>query len=127
MHIIITKGDGTESVFECPLQPSSPILNLKRDREWKAISVIGDSASVKEAFVDNISYRQEWDSAVILDDGTETTEIQTRDLSDYCIAGDVVDTRDGNITVYMGKKTQVEILMEENAALLFENLTGEEF
>lgn len=127
MHIIITKGDGTESVFECPLQPSSPISNLKRDREWKAISVIGDSASVKEAFVDNISYRQEWDSTVILDDGTETTEIQTRDLSDYCIAGDVVDTRDGNITVYMGKKTQVEILMEENAALLFENLTGEEF
>ena len=127
MHIIITKGDGTESVFECPLQPSSPISNLKRDREWKAISVIGDSASVKKAFVDNISYRQEWDSTVILDDGTETKEIQTRDLSDYCIAGDVVDTRDGNITVYMGKKTQVEILMEENAALLFENLTGEEF
>ena len=127
MHIIITKGDGTESVFECPLQPSSPISNLKRDREWKAISVIGDSASVKKAFVDNISYRQEWDSTVILDDGTETTEIQTRDLSEYCIAGDVVDTRDGNITVYMGKKTQVEILMEENAALLFENLTGEEF
>lgn len=127
MHIIITKGDGTESVFECPLQPSSPISNIKRDRDWKAISIVGDSASVKEAFVDNISYRQEWDSTVILDDGTETKEIQKRDLSDYCIAGDVVDTRDGNITVYMGKKTQVEILMEENAALLFENLTGEEF
>ena len=113
MHIIITKGDGTESVFECPLQPSSPISHIKRDRDWKAISIVGDSASVKEAFVDNISYRQEWESLVILEDGTETTEIQTRDMSEYCIAGDIVDTRDGNITIYMGKKMEIELLRDE--------------
>ena len=113
MQIIITNVDGTESVFECPLQPSSPISNMKRDRDWKAISVVGDSASVKEAFVDGIVYRQEWESLVILEDGTETTEIQTRDMSEYCIAGDIVDTRDGNITVYMGKKTELELLRDE--------------
>lgn len=113
MQIIITNLDGTEKRFECPLQSTSPISNIKRDREWKAISVIGDFSSVKEAFVDNISYRQEWDSVVMLDDGTETTEIQTRDMSEYCVAGDIVDTRDGNITIYMGRKTEIELLRDE--------------
>lgn len=124
MQIIITNLDGTEKRFECPLQSTSPISNIKRDREWKAISVIGDFSSVKEAFVDNISYRQEWESVVILDDGTETTEIQKRDLSDYCVAGDVVDTRDGNVTVYMGRKTEVEKLREQVEVL--DVLLGEE-
>lgn len=113
MQIIITKVDGAESVFDCPLQPTSPISNMKRDREWKAISVVGELASVKEAFVDDITYRQEWESVVVLDDETETTEIQTRDLSEYCVAGDIVDTRDGNITIYMGKKTEIELLRDE--------------
>lgn len=113
MQIIITNADGTERTFDCPVQPSSPISNMKRDREWKAISVVGDSASVKEAFVDGIVYRQEWESLVILEDGTETTEIQTRDMSEYCIAGDIVDTRDGNITIYMGKKMEIELLRDE--------------
>lgn len=45
----------------------------------------------------------------------------------YCVAGDIVDTRDGKIIVYMGKKTELEVLEEENARLLFENLTGEAF
>ena len=124
MQIIITNADGTERTFECPVQPAAPILNLTRGREWKSIAVIGTADEVKAAFVDGITYRQQWESAIIAEDGTQTTETQTRDLSDYCVAGDVVDTRDGNVTVYMGRKTEVEKLREQVDVL--DVLLGEE-
>ena len=124
MQIIITNADGTERTFDCPVQPAAPISNLTRGREWKSIAVIGTAAEVKAAFVDGITYRQQWESAVIAEDGTQTTETQTRDLSDYCVAGDVVDTRDGNVTVYMGRKTEVEKLREQVDVL--DVLLGEE-
>ena len=124
MQIIITNADGTERSFDCPVQPAAPISNLTRGREWKSIYVIGTADEVKAAFVDGITYRQQWESAIIAEDGTQTTETQTRDLSDYCVAGDVVDTRDGNVTVYMGRKTEVEKLREQVDVL--DVLLGEE-
>ena len=124
MQIIITNADGTERTFDCPVQTAAPIANLTRGREWKSISVIGTADEVKAAFVDGITYRQQWESAIIAEDGTQTTETQTRDLSDYCVAGDVVDTRDGNVTVYMGRKTEVEKLREQVEVL--DVLLGEE-
>lgn len=124
MQIIITNADGTERAFDCPVQPAAPILNLTRGREWKSIAVVGTANEVKAAFVDGITYRQQWESAIIAEDGTQTTETQTRDLSDYCVAGDVVDTRDGNVTVYMGRKTEVEKLREQVEVL--DVLLGEE-
>ena len=124
MQIIITNADGTERSFDCPVQPAAPISNLTRGREWKSIAVIGTADEVKAAFVDGITYRQQWESAIITEDGTQTTETQTRDLSDYCVAGDVVDTRDGNVTVYMGRKTEVEKLREQVDVL--DVLLGEE-
>ena len=124
MQIIITNADGTERAFDCPVQPAAPISNLTRGREWKSIAVIGTADEVKAAFVDGIVYRQQWESAIIAEDGTQTTETQTRDLSDYCVAGDVVDTRDGNVTVYMGRKTEVEKLREQVEVL--DVLLGEE-
>lgn len=124
MQIIITNADGTERTFDCPVQPAAPISNLTRGREWKSIAVIGTADEVKAAFVDGITYRQQWESVIIAEDGTQTTETQTRDLSDYCVAGDVVDTRDGNVTVYMGRKTEVEKLREQVEVL--DVLLGEE-
>ena len=124
MQIIITNADGTERAFDCPVQTAAPIANLTRGREWKSIAVIGTADDVKAAFVDGITYRQQLESAVIAEDGTQTTETQTRDLSDYCVAGDVVDTRDGNVTVYMGRKTEVEKLREQVEVL--DVLLGEE-
>lgn len=124
MQIIITNADGTERTFDCPVQPAAPISNLTRGREWKSIAVIGTADEVKAAFVDGITYRQQWESAIIAEDGTQTSETQTRDLSDYCVAGDVVDTRDGNVTVYMGRKTEVEKLREQVDVL--DVLLGEE-
>ena len=124
MQIIITNADGTERSFDCPVQTAAPISNLTRGREWKSIAVIGTADEVKAALVDGITYRQQWESAIIAEDGTQTTETQTRDLSDYCVAGDVVDTRDGNVTVYMGRKTEVEKLREQVDVL--DVLLGEE-
>ena len=124
MQIIITNADGTERTFDCPVQTAAPIANLTRGREWKSIAVIGTADEVKTAFVDGITYRQQWESTIIAEDGTQTTETQTRDLSDYCVAGDVVDTRDGNVTVYMGRKTEVEKLREQVDVL--DVLLGEE-
>ena len=124
MQIIITNADGTERSFDCPVQPAAPISNLTRGRDWKSSAVIGTADGVKAAFVDGITYRQQWESAIIAEDGTQTTETQTRDLSDYCVAGDVVDTRDGNVTVYMGRKTEVEKLREQVEVL--DVLLGEE-
>ena len=124
MQIIITNADGTERTFDCPVQQAAPISNLTRGREWKSIAVIGTADEVKAAFVDGITYRQQWESAIIAEDGTQTSETQTRDLSDYCVAGDVVDTRDGNVTVYMGRKTEVEKLREQVNVL--DVLLGEE-
>lgn len=124
MQIIITNADGTERTFDCPVQTAAPISNLTRGREWKSIAVIGTADEVKAAFVDGITYRQQWESAIIAEDGTQTTETQTRDLSDYCVAGDVVDTRDGNVMVYMGRKTEVEKLREQVEVL--DVLLGEE-
>lgn len=124
MQIIITNADGTERTFDCPVQQAAPMSNLTRGREWKSIAVIGTADEVKAAFVDGITYRQQWESAIIAEDGTQTTETQTRDLSDYCVAGDVVDTRDGNVTVYMGRKTEVEKLREQVDVL--DVLLGEE-
>ena len=124
MQIIITNADGTERAFDCPVKPAAPISNLTRGREWKSIAVVGTADEVKAAFVDGIAYRQQWESTVIAEDGTQTTETQTRDLSDYCVAGDVVDTRDGNVTVYMGRKTEVEKLREQVEVL--DVLLGEE-
>ena len=124
MQIIITNADGTERTFAWPVQTAAPISPVPRGREWKAIAVVGTADEVKAAFVDGISYRQQWESAIIAEDGTQTTETQTRDLSDYCVAGDVVDTRDGNVTVYMGRKTEVEKLREQVEVL--DVLLGEE-
>ena len=124
MQIIITNADGTERTFDCPVQTAAPISNLTRGREWKSIAVIGTADEVKAAFADGITYRQQWESAIIAEDGTQTSEIQKRDLSDYCVAGDVVDTRDGNVTVYMGRKTEVEKLREQVEVL--DVLLGEE-
>lgn len=104
----IVFADGTS--FPCPEQPQAPVHRYRDgNREWRRITVIGEMGAVKAAFVDGAVYRQEWDSQVTTEDGGQTTETVTEDLSPYSVAGDLVDTRDGNITVYMGKPTELEL------------------
>lgn len=111
----IVFADGTS--FPCPEQPQAPVHRYRDgNREWRRITVTGEMAAVKAAFVDGAVYRHAWDSQVTTEDGAVTTETVTEDLSPYSVAGDLVDTRDGNITVYMGKPTELELLQEQLAA-----------
>lgn len=109
----IVFADGT--VFQCPEQPKAPVHRYTdRSRAWKRISVIGSLEEVKAKFVDGAVYFHEWDSQTVDEQGNAATEIIRQELSMYSLAGDLVDTRDGNITVYMGKPTELE---ETQAAL----------
>ena len=97
---------GSGITFTCPEQVSAQVSTVEKDREWKKIDVIGTADDVKSAFVNDAAYSQEWESE------TETgTETLAKDLSEYSIAGDIVDHRDGTITVYMGKPTDTETLL----------------
>lgn len=109
-RIIFADGN----VFTCPEQAAATAVRHQANgREWQRITVIGEQAAVKAAFVDKAVYAKEWDSIVTAEDGTETIEVQSRDLSEYSVAGELVDTRDGNITVYMGRPTAEELLQEQ--------------
>lgn len=113
----IVFADGTS--FPCPEQPQAPVHPYPdRKREWRRITVIGEMGAVKAAFVDGAVYRQEWDSQVTAEDGSQTTETVTEDLSAYSVAGDLVDARDGSITAYMGKPTELELAQAVNNILI---------
>ena len=103
MNYRIKFADGT--VFQQPETPAAPLTPLKAGREWRRITVIGTVEAVKAAFVDNAQYVQAWDSVAA---ETGETETLTRDLSAYSVAGEVIDHRDGTVTVLMGKPTEIE-------------------
>ena len=76
------------------------------DRQSKAITLTMTPAAAAELFVDGL----EWSIV----DGEEEF-----DNSDYNIAGDITDHRDGTVTVKMGKPTALE-----EAQLINDILTG---
>ena len=47
-------------------------------------------------------------------------------LTNFVVAGDIIDQRDGSFVVYMGVKTETEILEEQNAELMLTLVGGEE-
>ena len=60
--------------------------------------------------------------------GEVTTEQHEYDNSEYCVAGDITDHRDGTVSVKMGKKTQLETEQElrKDAETAAKILLGEE-
>lgn len=76
------------------------------DRQSKAITLTMTYAEAAELFTDGL----EWSIV----DGEEEF-----DNSDYSIAGDIIDHRDGTVTVKMGKPTALE-----EAQLINDILTG---
>ena len=47
-------------------------------------------------------------------------------LTNFVVAGDIIDKRDGSFVVYMGVKTEAEILEEQHAELMLTLVGGEE-
>ena len=131
--IIFTNGVEFETA-EYPVE-TEPSIFAKRmiadgmNREYLRITVTAAYADVVAAFVNGAKYSiRQYDLA---EDGNELETCKDFDWSEYCIAGDIVDHRDGRVTVYMAKPTEYEVQLQaletENAALLFEYLTGSEF
>lgn len=94
-------------------------------RASKSITLDTDYATASALFVDGVAwsivqeqevptYEMDDNGQAVLDiDGDPKqigTEMQTTeyDNSDYCLAGDITDHRDGRITVKMGALTEVE-------------------
>lgn len=87
-------------------------------RLFLRLTLFAEAEEVKALFTDGADY------ALIGLTG------QTTDLSDYCVAGDIVDHRDGRVSVYMGEKTEGEKSYDELerdcAEFFFELRTGGE-
>jgi hypothetical protein len=70
------------------------------DRQAMDFNVTASYADVSSLFVDGAVYSDE----VTVDDAVQST-----DLSEYCLAGKIIDNRDGTFTVSMGQKTAEEL------------------
>lgn len=94
-------------------------------RASKSITLDMDYATASALFVDGIAwsivqtqevpvYETNENGELVLDElgNPEVREYETQetefDNSDYCLAGDITDHRDGRITVKMGKLTDLE-------------------
>jgi hypothetical protein len=83
------------------------------NRESKAITLEMDYATASVLFVDGLAWSivQEHEEPVYNENGGQTgTETKTDeyDNSEFCLAGDITDHRDGTVTCKMGKLTELE-------------------
>ena len=93
------------------------IIGTKRDTDWgnrksKAITLEMSYATAIETFGDDVPWSILYQGPDYYDPELQqnvTPEVEEYDNSDYCMAGDVTDHRDGTITVKMGKPTAEEI------------------
>lgn len=84
-------------------------------RASKSITLEMDYADAINLFVNNAPWYivdRQLVPIVNEETGEPTDEVEVRvtewDNSDYCIAGDIIDHRDGTITAKMGKLTDLE-------------------
>ena len=82
------------------------------NRESKSIRLPMDYATAVATFADDVPWSILYQPSDYYDPETQqmvTPPVKEYDNSDYCLAGDVTDHRDGTITVKMGKPTAAEI------------------
>lgn len=97
------------------------ITGRMADKEWdnretKAITLEMDYATANKLFIDSVIWSIVMEHPVeikeIDDEGNTTTktiiETEEFDNSEYTLAGDITDHRDGTLTVKMGKLTDLE-------------------
>lgn len=106
-----------EAVYPIEIEPS--IFAKRRNmggvqRDTIRVTVTAAYADVAEAFVNNA----EWSitEKVPNEDGTYGETVY--DKSEYSVAGDIIDHRDGRITVYMAKPTETEAIRRDVEVLL---------
>lgn len=97
------------------LYPAS-VRGTVRDGDWdgresKAITLAMAAADAAALFSDNTAWSIQVDQPSYPDPDTGETVMPDPaefDNSDFCVAGDVTDHRDGTVTVKMGKLTALE-------------------
>ena len=131
--IYITGTDITFTEADYPLDIEPSIFAKRRmmkgeQREVLRLTLLGEYAAVAAALVDGVQFGREVDEPLLGEDGQPTDVVQAvrYDLSDYAKAGDIVDHRDGRITVYMGKPTEKELLEQAFDQMVLEQLGGGE-
>lgn len=115
--------------------PTEPDIFEKRrqidgiTRPSVRFTVRADAQVLAATFANGSPWYIEETTVIEDENGQSTSETKRYDKSSFCIAGDVVAHRNGTVTVYMAEMTegekQIASLEEENARLLYENLTGE--
>lgn len=130
MNQIIFEDGTIFTSISYPIEIEPPIITKKIlvdgiNRDYIRITVESTYTEVIEKFKNNIKYSiRQFD---LDQEGKELETYTDFDWSEYSISDDIVDHRNGKITIYMRKPTQIELLETENAALLFENLTGQTY
>lgn len=84
------------------------INGCKGDKRWdgrdtKTITLEMTHEQATTLFVDD----EAW-SILLVPDEDPDAEPEEYDNSDYCVAGDIIDHRDGTISVVMGRETDLE-------------------
>ena len=111
MNQIVFSDGKIFDTAEYPIDLEPPILAKKisedgANREYLRITVSATYADVLAYFVDNATYSiRQFD---IDNNGNELETYQDFDWSEYSVARDVIDHRDGRITVYMAKPNEQE-------------------
>lgn len=78
-------------------------------RETKSITLSGMTHDEAVALLpDNTPWSIVHEESFPLPDGTNHTETNEYDNSDFCLSGDITDHRDGTVTIKMGKLTEAE-------------------
>lgn len=94
------------------------------------VNTFSDGASIirrlKEKRIEKqlVSEATETEEAVYQE--VEVEYDQDYPLTDFVVAGDIIDKRDGSFVVLMGVETETEILEEQNAELMLTLVGGEE-
>lgn len=100
-------------------------------REAIEMQITGsEHAALAALFVNGASFavrqmeQQQGETGPVLDEeGKPVLTPVDYDKSEYCVAGEIVDHRDGTFTVYMGKPTAAERERDEKDQLMLELLT----
>jgi hypothetical protein len=99
------------------------ITGKMADKDWdnrasKAIKLEMTYSEALETFINEVEWSIVQENEILVENIDEenniTTEVkverEVHDNSEYCIAGEITDHRDGTITVKMGKPTAEELL-----------------
>lgn len=123
MNYRIRFASGVE--FPQPEQATPPVSPMPSGRAWRRIDIVGTVDEAKAVFVNDAKYAQVWDSITTevdeVGNEVETIVEESRDLSEWCIAGEIIDRRDGTVCVLMGKPTEIEAMAAREAEYI-ENL-----